>query len=146
MATPPFLVRLMDHRPLSSGFKLGPEDTEAYRFAMDLRAATLAGTLKAVWLHPANELGGQTTLRKGKRVATPLAALARALGLITGASDYLFLHATGSLAIEFKSATGSLSPGQRDFRDWCEAQGVPFYTARSAALGCAILREKGLLT
>jgi len=146
MPTPAFLVRLMAHTSLSRGFKLGPEDREAYAFANDLRVATLEGRLRAVWLHPANELGGQTIKRGTKRVASPLAALARALGLITGASDYLFLFKDGSLAIEFKSASGSLSPGQRDFREWCKSQDVPFHIARSAPAALAILRERGLLT
>lgn len=140
MSTPPFLTRLMQHRSLSVRFKLGPEDSEAYRFANALRAAALEGRLSAVFLHPANELANS----KGKRVS-PAIALAKALGLITGASDYLFLWDGGSAAIEFKSAKGSLSKGQRDFRDWCAAQGVPFHIARSCEQGLQILKDMGVL-
>ena len=146
MATPVHLIRLMGHASLSRTFKLGPEDREAYAFANDLRAAVLEGRLRAVWLHPANELGGQTIMRGSKRIASPLAALARALGLITGASDYLFLWGAGSAAIEFKSATGRMTLAQTDFKQWCADQGVPHFVARSAAEGLAILRELGVLT
>lgn len=143
--TPAYLIRLMGHASLSRGFKLGPEDREAYTFANDLRAAVLEGRLRAVWTHPANELGGMVTMVRGKPRVPPLVALARALGLITGSSDYLFMWSGGSCAVEFKSATGRLSPAQRDFRDWCALVGVPFHLVRSAADGLAILREHGVL-
>jgi hypothetical protein len=149
MATPAFLYRLMAHANLSSGFRLGEEDRIAYGFANSLRAATLDGRLRAVWTHPANELGGMIVRRKTaegfRAVVPPLVALARALGLITGASDYLFLWGGGCCAIEFKSAKGGLRLGQRDFRDWCAANGVPFHIARSEADGLAILRGHGVL-
>lgn len=139
MATPAFLVRLMAHKGLSRGFRLGPEDREAYVFANGLRVAAIEGRLHAVFTHPANELAW-----RGK--ATPAIALARALGLITGASDYLFLAANRSLALEFKSHDGRLTTGQKDWRSWCDSQGVPFRVARSSAEGMDILREEGLLT
>ena len=139
MATRGYLIRLMAHKGLSRGFRLGPEDREAYLFTNGLRAATIEGRLHAVWTHPANELAW-----RGK--VTPAIALARALGLITGASDYLFLAAAGALALEFKSPDGRLTPGQKDFRSWCEDQCVPFHVARSSAEGLDILRTKGLLT
>lgn len=146
MATPAFLLRLMGHAALSRTVKLGPEDTEAYRFANALRAAVLEGRLHAVWTHPANELAGFTTVANGKRRVPLAVAIAKALGLITGSSDYWFCWSSGSGLIEFKSATGSLSPSQRDMRDWCEAQGVRFVVARSCEQGLEILRGWGVLT
>lgn len=146
MTTPPFLVRLMAHRALARTFKLGEEDREAYRFANEIRGLTLEGRLRAVFTHPANELGGQVRVSNGRRIVPPIVALAKALGLITGSSDYLFLWATGSAAIEFKSATGSLSPAQRDFRDWCVMHCVPFHVARNAAQALDILRGHGVLS
>lgn len=145
MATPPFLIRLMGHTALSRSFKIGEEDREAYAFANDLRAAVLEGRLSAVWTHPANELAGVTRATKRGPRALPQAALARALGMHKGTSDYLFLHRAGSMAIEFKSAKGSLTQGQRDFRSWCEQEGVPFHVVRSAAAGLDLLRSEGLL-
>lgn len=144
MATPAFLVRLMDYTRLSAGLKIGPEDREALVFANALRAASLEGRLSAVWTHPANELAGITRSTNYGHRPLPQAALARALGLIKGSSDYLFLWRGGSGALEFKSSVGSLSPGQRDWREWCSALGVPFRVVRSTPDALAILTEWGV--
>lgn len=145
MATPAFIVRLMHHKGLSSSVKLGAEDAEAYRFAQDLRQAAIGGRLLAVFTHPANELAHMGKTVKGVFRVAVQAAVARALGLITGSSDYLFLHKTGALAIEFKSKTGRLTEGQADFRDWCGALNVPFHVVRSREEAIGVLRDAGLL-
>lgn len=136
--TPAHLIRLMSHRPFRG--KLGPEDTQAYAFANALRVAVLEGRLKAVFCHVANELayakGGKQTAQAGK---------ARALGLITGTSDYLFLAGQQSLALEFKSDTGRLTEPQSDFAKWCRDCGVPYFIVRSAAAGLTILANHGVL-
>jgi hypothetical protein len=143
MPTPPFLLRLMNHHALARTTNLGPEDSEAYAFANELRAATLEGRLLAVFTHPANELAGLPP--SAPRSFLVRAAIARALGLITGTSDYLFLAGDCSLAMEFKAGRNGLTPAQRDFRAWCEQMGVSFYLVRSCAEGLAVLRERGLL-
>lgn len=147
MATPAFIVRLMHHKGLSSTAcaNLGPEDAEAYRFAQDLRQASLEGRLLAVWTHPANELAGVGKTVGGKFRVSVQSAIAKALGLITGTSDYLFLFRGGSIAMEFKAADGSLRSSQRDFRDWCLAMGVPFHVVRSRAEALEVLRGAGVL-
>lgn len=143
MATPAFLLRLMSYRPLSRNVALGPEDLECLAFTTELRAAALEGRLRAVFTHPANELAGLPP--SAPRRFLVRAAIARALGLITGSSDYLFLWQGGSLAIEFKAGRNGLSDGQRDFRDWCAHVGVPFHLVRSAQAGLQILRDAGVL-
>ena len=110
----------------------------AIPFANDLREASIEGRLRAVWLHPANELAGE------KR-ATARAAIARALGLMPGSPDFLFLWADGCAALEAKSATGSASPSQKDFRAWCELHGVPYHIFRTGDEGLAILHGLGIL-
>lgn len=144
MATPAFLLRLMDYARLSRSIRIGPEDAEALALAADLRELTLTGRLLCIWLHPANELA-TAEVRGGKVRVPPRVALARALGLITGASDYLFLYRDGSLAIEMKSAKGSMTPGQRDFREWCVLIGVPYYVCRSRDQAIAVLDGLGLI-
>lgn len=134
-----FLLNLMRHNPVRAN--LGPEDREAYRFANALRAATLDRQLCAIWLHPANELA-----RAPKGRLRLQAGIARGLGLMSGAPDYLFLWPTGCMAIEFKSQTGSLSPNQRHFRAWCEQERVPYHIVRSTEQGLDLLREAGVLT
>ncbi len=141
--TPGFLIRLMQHRPLADGSSLGPEDGAAYKFAQDLRVATMQQRLRAVWTHPANELASVDKTMPRRFMVR--AAIARALGLITGTSDFLFLWDAGSMAIELKSADGRLTAHQRDFRDWCALTGVPFHVVRSSAEGLALLRDAGVL-
>jgi hypothetical protein len=133
----------MQHRPLADGSSLGPEDGAAYKFAQDLRVATMQQRLRAVWTHPANELASVDKTMPRRFMVR--AAIARALGLITGTSDFLFLWDAGSMAIELKSADGRLTAHQRDFRDWCALTGVPFHVVRSSAEGLALLRDAGVL-
>ncbi|WP_207094136.1 hypothetical protein [Novosphingobium sp. PY1] len=131
---------------MSRSIKIGPEDAECLAFVNELRVAAIEGRLRAVFTHPANELAGMVRKGpKGKIIIPAQVALARALGLITGTSDYLFLMAAGSLAIEFKSKTGSMTDGQKDFRDWCLAIGVPHHIVRSAEAGLQILKDAGAL-
>jgi hypothetical protein len=137
--TPGAILRLMAYAQLSPRVKLGPEDRVCGPFATMLRAATIKGSLRAVWTHPANELAGQP----GKNVR---AAVARALGLIPGTGDYLFLWADGAGVLEAKSADGRMNPNQKDFRAWCEANGVRYAVFRTPAEGEAVLREWGILT
>ena len=141
--TPAFLIRLMHYTPLVR-VKLGPEDSEALIFANELRKATLEGRLHGLWLHPANELCGIPP--KSPRSFLVRAAIARALGLINGASDYIFLFHNGTLVMEFKSKTGTMTQGQKDFRDWANMVSVPHYVVRSADAGLAILKDHGILT
>jgi hypothetical protein len=138
MTTPAHLVRLMAHVPFRG--KLGPEDAEAYAFANSLRLATLEGRLSAVWTHPAQEL----CHAKGGRMMIQ-AAKARALGMITGTSDFLFMSGKRNLAIEMKSKTGSLTDPQKDFAAWCRDNAIPYYVARSCDAGLTILAEYGML-
>lgn len=139
MPTPAFLLRLMAYKRLSPRFRLGPEDRIALEFATDLRVAVLEGRLKAVWCHVPNQLAGAAR-------ASPAAALARAMGLIAGASDYLFLWGAGSAALEAKSDVGRLSESQRDFEHWCAAHDVPIHIFRSADEGLSILAGLGILS
>jgi hypothetical protein len=138
VTTPRFLLELMNYRALSWNVRLGAEDQEALAFANELRKATLEMRLRAVWTHPANELGWQAKV-------TPQIAIARALGMINGASDYLFLARDGSMAIEFKTPKGRQSEGQQNFESWCDLFGVPYHVARTAHQGLALLKDRGWL-
>lgn len=139
MTTPAFLVRLMQYHSLSRRLRLGPEDAMAIPFANALRVHTLEGRLHAVWTHTPNELAGAAR-------ATPAAAIARAAGMITGASDYLFMWADGSGVLEAKSKSGSLSPAQKDWREWCAARDVRHAVFRTVEQGEDVLRTWGVLT
>lgn len=67
-------------------------------------------------------------------------------GVVASIPD-LVLVAPGGLAhfLEVKTADGSLDAGQREFRDWCLATGVPWGLARSRAEATEMLRHWRLL-
>jgi hypothetical protein len=139
---PTFLAsisRLMARAPLSN-LRLKPEEQLAVEFANTLRQATLEGRLSAVWTHPANEIAGRRD-----KLAMIRYAIAKAMGLIDGTADYLFLWKTGSGAMEAKVGKNGQQTNQVDFQCWCEKMGVPYRTFTSVDEGMAILREWGVL-
>lgn len=137
--TPGCLLRLMARPKLSSALKLGPEDLICVEFANRLRAWTIEGRLSAVWSHVGNEVAG------GSKNAMIRYAIARGLGMISGASDYVFLWQGGSGAIEAKAGRNQQQPNQSDFESWCAARNVPYRLMRSADEGEQILRSWGIL-
>lgn len=112
------LLRLMDCRPFR-GRRLGEEDILAEEVGSFLRASTLEGKLKATWTSIPHEAGGKARNSSGFKVAEARYAKMKAQGLITGSADYVFVWPEGGGWIELKAKRGSLSPAQRDFRDWC---------------------------
>lgn len=105
--------------------KTGPEDQLAIEVANFLRAATLERRLLCTWTHIPHEVGG------GAKMARVRYSLAKAMGLITGSGDYVFVGQCGGGWIELKSKTGSLTPQQKDFREWCSGTGVNHAVCRS---------------
>lgn len=54
------------------------------------------------------------------------------LGMLAGAPDLMILRPAARCAwIEVKPEGEYLSQGQKDFRDWCKAQGHPWAVCRS---------------
>lgn len=132
------LIRLMDYRTFRGG--AGPEDRLSIDVAIMLRVATLEGRLAAVWTHIPHEVAG-----RGK-FAIIYMAKARAMGLIKGSCDFVFVGRDGGGYIELKTATGSLTPEQRDFREWCQMAWVNHAVCRSVAEVEEKLSEWGLLS
>jgi len=135
------ILRLMAPRKLSQGVHLKPEEDLARAYANALRQATIEGRLRCVWTHPANEVAGQQN-----RLAQIRYAIAKAMGLIDGTADYLFLWADGSGALEAKIGNNGQQANQVDFEAWCIANGVRYATFTSVAEGLAHLVEWGVLT
>lgn len=135
---PAYLARLMQHS--GTNLRLPPEDRLCRDFTAMLRAWTIDGSLRAVWTHPANELAGG--LGKSSQIRY---AKAKTLGMIVGASDYLFLSPNACLALEAKAGRNSLTEGQTDFRLWCADMGVPFAIFKTVEEGQAALVSCGLL-
>ena len=70
--------------------------------------------------------------QNGLRTSPKQAGKAKAEGMMSGVPDVCIVRQGGSVAfIEVKKEGGYLSPTQREFRDWCGANGVPFAVCRS---------------
>lgn len=133
------VVRLMSWKSFKTK-KPKPEQAICTEFANRLRALELDGKLRCVWTHVPNEIGWNPN-----KVAQTLYAAAKAMGMIVGTADYLFLANDGSVALEAKSATGSQHEGQKDFQKWCEEKGVPYHVFRSAEEGIELLKQHGMI-
>ena len=131
------LISLMECKPFRG--RLGEEDRICLEWSNRLRTYTLDGRLAGCWSHIANEAGG-----KG-RLAAIQAAKARALGMIKGTPDFIFTKHDKALWVEAKSVTGSLSPSQRNFRDWATSNSIRYAVVRSADDGDKLLKEEGFL-
>lgn len=152
MIVPAWLIRLMWRPRLSTGVKLGPEDRLAIEVADMCRAWTIEGRLRAAWWHTANEAGGGSDKRKREIQM----AKARALGMIPGTPDLVFMTHTGfspgcptcggaMLLIELKSAKGKRSDNQGDFAAWANHHTIPYLICRSLAEVEEALTKHGLL-
>ena len=138
------VIRLMEYRHFKG--RTGPEDQIAIAVATMLRVETLQGNLRGTWTCIPHEVGAMSLGEKGFRSAQARYAKAKAMGLITGSADYVFVWPDGGGWIELKTKTGSLSPAQRDFREWCMASGSSFAVCRSVDEVREILFEWGVLT
>ncbi len=133
------IVRLMAYAH-PRNLRIKAEEKLAIDFANSLRAATIEGRLRCVWTHPANEIAGRQN-----RLAQIRYTIAKAMGLIDGTADYLFLWSAGSGALEAKVGKNGQQPNQIDFEAWCTEMGVPYRTFTSVGEGLAILSEWGIL-
>ena len=106
-----------------AGKGIGPEAAICIDFANWLRKETLSGRLRSVWFHVPNE--GRRSMRQGR--------IMRAMGLIPGAPDYVFLCKNKTLAIEMKTRSGKLSENQRVFQKWCKKLKIEYVVCRSLA-------------
>lgn len=134
------IARVLHFTPLRN-LKLAPEEQLAIAFANALRQATMEGRLRAVWTHPANEIAGRRSGLSQIRYA-----IAKAMGLISGTPDYLFLASHRSAALEAKVPGNDQQDNQKDFEFWCRCVGVEYRVFTSVEQGLSILEELGLLT
>lgn len=134
------IVRLMAYAH-PRNLRIKAEEKLAIDFANSLRAATIEGRLRCVWTHPANEIAGRQN-----RLAQIRYTIAKAMGLIDGTADYLFLWSAGSGALEAKVGKNGQQPNQIDFEAWCTEMAVPYRTFTSVSEGLSILSQWGILT
>lgn len=133
------IVRLMNWKAFKAK-KQKPEQEICIDFANAVRALVLDGRLRGIWTHVPNEIGWSNN-----KIAQTIYAVAKAMGMIVGTSDYLFLAPHGGLALEAKSKTGFQQENQKDFQKWCDDESVPYEIFRSAEEGIALLQKYGFI-
>lgn len=120
--TPVRLAAFLAPLAFGRGFRITkPEDVFGYAVANMLRAEAIEGRLKAVFFHVANEVGGKA----GSKGASLRYVMARALGLLPGTFDLIFLTGRRAVVIELKAGKNRLSDTQKLFAEWCGVHGVP---------------------
>ena len=112
---PEFLRKLMELPDLRAALK--NEQLLSFEVANMLRQATLDGRYRGVWTHIANE---------GKRTKL-VGAVLKAMGLIPGAFDFVFVWPNGGGLIELKCPPfrpSDLNPNQKRYQQWCIERAV----------------------
>jgi len=137
------LLSLMDYQHYRG--TTGEEDRLAIAVATMLRVASIEGRLKATWTCIPHEVGAVPQKSAEFRKRQTRYAKAKAMGLITGSTDYVFVWAGGGGWIELKSQHGALSPPQRRFREWCMATGSNWAVCRTVEEVVDILISWGAL-
>ncbi len=131
----PYLLSLMQCASLPNMVRLGAEDRICIEFATRLRHLALEGRLKCTFTHLANE---------GKR-SLIVARILRALGMITGAPDYVICWENGSGFIEMKAGKGVQTPAQKWFEAWCSDNKVAYRLCYSADEAIAEMEDWGVI-
>jgi hypothetical protein len=94
---------------------LKPEERLSIECADFLRVETLANRINGIWTHVPNE---------GKRNWLT-ALILKAMGMLSGALDFWFIHQGGGVIIELKFEDGKISPFQGYFMQWADDQKIP---------------------
>ena len=122
---------------IAAASRRSPEVLLTIQVASTLAESQAHGILdpNVAWWHTPNEYKG-----------TPQAgALRKAMGVRSGAPDFVFILGERAVLIELKSASGSLSPGQRQVRDKLDAAGGKLHVARSVSEVFGILHRAGFM-
>lgn len=115
--------------------KLKPEAAICVDFADKCRFYSRSGELQALWFTVPNEARRSIHQR----------SILRAMGLLPGAPDYVFIGSESAVCIEFKTPTGRQSIAQKTVESYCGELGITYEIARSSEDGLKILEKNGLL-
>lgn len=121
MSIPSFLLQLMRRDKIPGICRLEPEQRESIKLADEMRVRTLDGTYRGVWIHVPNE---------GKRHRL-VAVIMKAMGLLPGATDYIFDWRDNVLYAELKIKPNKQSDNQKNFQQWVERTGREYLLAYS---------------
>ena len=112
-----YLDRLMTRSEIAAK----GEDALSIHVADMMRKFTKDGAYRGVWFHVPNE--GKRTDYAG--------AKCKAMGMIPGVTDFIFMWDGGHGGIELKVKKNPLTDTQEDFKSWCDDSGVPWALCRS---------------
>lgn len=132
-----YLMDIMQF-PKVMASKAKGETRECIQFANQLKVLSVNNQLHCIWFHVSNE-------NPVARQYIHWAKLQKAIGLMKGAPDYVFLWKDGAACMEMKSRQGRLSDAQKTFRAWCQQQMVPYVVIYSAEEGIQQLTEWHLI-
>ena len=104
-------------------------------FANKCRAFSRSGELKALWFTVPNEARRSIWQR----------TILRAMGLLPGAPDYVFIGRESSVCLEFKTPKGVVSPAQKNVSKYCNTLDIPYFVVRNVNDALDILESFGLL-
>lgn len=113
--------------PIKHFKNLSGEDALSNAIAVELKALSIEGRLNCIWFHVPNEMVIKNN--------ADIARLKRkhAIGMISGAPDFVFLSKNKSICIELKTQSGKLSKNQKLFEKWAINKNISFYVARTVA-------------
>jgi hypothetical protein len=126
---------LMAHPGLSPSFRLFPEQRLSIDLAEAMRRHTLSGGYKGIWFCVQNEA-------KRHRIT---ALIQKAMGLIPGVSDFVFIWESGALLAELKAGANDQTENQQYFQLWCSHCRLPYGVFRDVETVEARLRTLGAL-
>lgn len=115
-----------------------PETKLTIQFVSMVREAQANGLVRpdVVWWHTPNE---------GKLRTPAEGALRAAMGVLSGAPDFVFVRGDRVALIELKSDSGSLSTNQRAIRDRMAAAGGKLHVCRTVDQCFVVLESAGML-
>ena len=145
-------IRLLSRPKLNRNWRVSVEDKMSIDFADTLRQFSMDGLLRGTWTKLGNE---------GKR-SMIVGAILKAMGMLPGAADFVFVWENGGGWIELKKpakrgasdktgkdiqlqAAGVLSDAQRDFRLWSQSEGVNHAVCYSVDAAIDTLKAWGAL-
>lgn len=109
------------------------EDALSMQVAAALHEWAITGRMFSTWTKIPHEVGAVARNNSQFGKAQARYAKQRAMGLVSGSCDFVFVWKGGGGWIELKRPKSGLSPNQADFRDWCRFLGINHAICRSLA-------------
>jgi hypothetical protein len=131
MTSPEYAITmLMSRSKVPWNIRLGAEERISIELADAMRKHVASGRYRGVWFHVANE---------GKRHQIT-ALIQKAMGMIPGVSDFVFIWNGGAAFIELKAGKKTQTDSQKFFARWCSSSRLTYAVCRSVSEAEDLLR------